>query len=124
MNSPDELDPDEIEARWSDLTAQLGEISGKREAPRSPSGGPRDYQVDEDDDEFVPPEPDARAFTARSVLGWFLIAVGLVGVLVVTLTNTSGILGILCGVIGMSGLVVLVTGLPAHRDHDDDGAQV
>ena len=124
MNSPDELDPDEIEARWSDLTAQLGEISGKRESPRTPAEGPRDYLVDEDDDEFVPPEPDPRAFTSRSVLGWFLIAVGLVGVLVVTVTAGSGFAGILCGLIGMSGLLILVTGLPEHRDPDDDGARV
>lgn len=125
MKSPDELDPDEIDARWNDITSELGDIEGNREIPRPSASGPRDYIVDEEDETFVPPEPESHTFRLRSILGWLLIAVGLVGILVVALSDASaGLIGFLFAAMAVSGLLVLVTGLPEKRDPDDDGAHV
>lgn len=124
MRTPDELDPEEVDARWNDLTAQLGDIGGHREIRRPPVTGPRDYIAEEDDGAFVPPVPEDRPFNPRTVLGWFLIGVGLVGIFVIALARGSAVAGVFCALLSVAGVGVLVTGLPSRRDPDDDGAQV
>lgn len=124
MRSPDELGPDELDARWNDLTRRLGPLEEPR-VPRPVVGhGPRDYAVEDDDGAFVAPEPRKVAARPRSVLGWFLLAFGLTGVMVVALTHATPWTGVLFTALAATGLGVLLTGLPPRRDTDDDGAQV
>lgn len=125
MRSPDELDPDEVNERWNDLTAQLGDLSGRREVRQPTASGPRDYLVDDDDDEgFEPPVPEPHPVALRTLVGWLLLVVGIGGVLAVALTDMNRLVALLSAAAAIGGLAVLVTGLPVHRDPDDDGAAV
>lgn len=124
MSTPDELDPDDIDARWRDLTAELGDVAGHREVPRPPASGPRDYIAEDDDGAFEPPEPETEPFQLRAMFGWILLIGGIIGILVSAIGHGSTALGVVSAVSAVSGLVVLATGLPTHHDPDDDGARV
>lgn len=129
--------------RWEELNRQLGELGGGGRAKddvrvqeltgASPSAapvggghGPRDYEVEEDDGAFVPPEPelDLTGISALARLGWFLLALGIVGAIITYVTGSPSWVGILCALATAAGVVSLVMSLPRTRDDDDPGAVV
>ncbi|MDD9207803.1 hypothetical protein PU560_15205 [Georgenia sp. 10Sc9-8] len=127
------LDDDAVQARWAEITAHLGELgtppapTGEEPAPtppRAPSG-PRDYAVDEDEDEddgFEPPDPGpVRATDPVVVLGWAAVAGSLLALIVLPLAWSP-----LPGLVVTTVIAVLVAGAGLllwrmPRSRDDDG---
>ncbi len=120
MKSPDEFNPDELNAKWEDLTRNLGPLD------EFPAGsGPRDYEVPEDTSGFEPPHPAWTPPRPRAVLGAALLVLGLVGVVIVAVTRGPVAAGVITTLVALAGFVVLIAGLPRRSaPDDDDGARV
>ncbi len=117
--TPDDFDPDELDARWDDLTSRLGPLR----TPREPSG-PRDYEVDEDEDGFEEPDPPLGNPDPGTVLAWLALGVGLLAAVVGVAADTPGWVAPLGVLLAAGGLVTLFVRLPDRTERDDDGAQV
>lgn len=125
------LDDDAVQARWAEITAHLGDLrtpptpAGEEAAPapsRAPYG-PRDYAVEDDDDEgFEPPDPGpVRATDPVVVLGWAAVAGSLLALIVLPLAWDP-----LPGLVVTAVIAVLVAGAGLllwrmPRSRDDDG---
>ncbi len=143
-------DQAEFDRRWQHIVADLGPLGlpdGPSEEPADARGepvperpgagvapsawGPRDYAVDDDDEgEFIPPDPPALGSGRPSVV---LSAVGLSGAplaLLLAALFWPGIPTVLVGMliaVMIAGGVGLFLSLPRDRDRGpwgDDGAQV
>ncbi|HZL80575.1 MAG TPA: hypothetical protein VFC06_01310 [Demequina sp.] len=130
--TPGDFDPDELDARWNDLTSRLGPLDGTRAipveaAPQSPgelARGPRDYEVPEDDSGFEEPDPELGNPDPATALSWFALGIGVLGLFVVVIAGSPPWVGVLSTALTVGGLVALLVRLPRHTDRDDDGAQV
>ncbi|MGM0385875.1 MAG: hypothetical protein ACQERF_07850 [Actinomycetota bacterium] len=130
--TPDDFDPDELDARWDDLTSRLGPLRPPRDdgTADSPSPdarvtpGPRDYEVTEDEDGFEQPDPPLGDAEPATVLAWLALGVGILAVFVGVAASTPGWVAPLGVILAVGGLVTLFVRLPEHVDRDDDGAQV
>lgn len=128
--TPDELDPDELDARWNDLTSRLGPLAPPPQggvpelaAQVSPAPrGPRDYEAEDDEGAFEEPDPQLGEPNPVTALAWVAMVAGIVGAFVATFSGSAW-LGALCLVLAVGGLTVLVVRLPRHSD-GDDGVQV
>ncbi|WP_026554190.1 hypothetical protein [Arthrobacter sp. 35W] len=93
-----------------------------------PLFGPRDYEAQEDDGEFVPPEPPPLGSGEPAVvLAWIGAAGGPIALLLTALLWRSAplvvVVGIIVAFVACAGY--LVYRLPSHREDDgDDGAVV
>ncbi|MFJ5700311.1 hypothetical protein [Arthrobacter sp. NPDC093139] len=89
--------------------------------------GPRDYEVDDEDDAFVPEDPPSLAgIDPLTMLAW-LGAVGAPVALVLSAMfwRSAPLLAILGMVVSFVGAVVyLIMKLPQEKDENDDGARV
>jgi hypothetical protein len=89
--------------------------------------GPRDYEVDDEDDAFVPEDPPSLAgIDPLTMLAW-LGAVGAPVALVLSAMfwRSAPLLAILGMVVVFVGAVVyLIMKLPQEKDENDDGARV
>lgn len=103
--------------------AAADRISGPPAAP-----GPRDYLVDDDEEEFVPEEPPSlRSSDPAIVLSWVGAAGGPLFLVFASIFWRSIPLLLVIGAIiaFLAGTVYLLSRLPNHRDHSDgDGAVV
>ncbi len=126
--TPDGFDPEELDARWNDLTSRLGPLGLPPEAEGAPQPtagpGPRDYEVVEDDSGFEEPDPAIGSPDPATALGWLALGIGILGVFVVFLTGAATMWGVLSTVVAVGGLLSLVVRLPRHSERNDDGAQV
>ena len=124
------LDDDAVQARWTEITAHLGELdtsptsAGDEPAP-APSRiprGPRDYAVEEEDGDFEPPDPGpVRPTDPVVVLGWAAVAGALLALIVL-----PPIWHPLPGLVVTTVIAVLVAGAGLllwrmPRSRDDDG---
>lgn len=148
----DEQDPtsdaDDVDARFAEITASLGDLTvppadaeeRRSEGPADPAPpdaapppepGPRDYVVqDDDEDGYTPPEPEPLSTGDPVVaIGWVAVLAPLVLVLVYLMLwrgMPAALLG-LAGVAFVLGVGVLVWRMPSRRspeDDDDNGAVV
>lgn len=117
--TPGDFDPDELDARWDDLTSRLGPLRPPRDPP-----GPRDYEVSDDEEGFEEPDPPLGNPDPVTVLAWLSLGVGVLGVFVGVVTSAPGWVAPLGILLAVGGLVTLVVRLPERSDPDDDGAQV
>ncbi|QAY71309.1 hypothetical protein [Xylanimonas protaetiae] len=146
----DQLGDADVEARWADIVAQLGELDGAAPAdtpdkagPPAPTGhvvarapGPRDWPATPDvealedaESHFTPPDPGP-VVTGRdplSTLAW-ACAVGIPLLAVVALVVRSfvpvhapGWVGPAAVVVFLASVGVLVWRMPQRRDPDDHG---
>ncbi len=143
---PDEREPGrsspqpsdrEVEQRWAELTAQLGEVgtedvhepvTGPDETGAAPSG-PRDYEVAEDGEEtgFVPPDPPPlRGSDPLPTLAWLAALGGPVATVIFLIVWPSAPSWVyLTAIMGsVVGWLVLLWRMPRSRDDSDDGAVV
>jgi hypothetical protein len=95
--------------------------------PGSVTGGPRDYEAEDDDGAFVPEEPPSLAGTdPLTMLAW-LGAVGAPIALVLSAMfwRSAPVLAVV-GIVAVFVLAVvyLVMKLPQEKDENDDGARV
>ncbi|PTT65893.1 hypothetical protein [Arthrobacter sp. HMWF013] len=95
--------------------------------PGSVTGGPRDYEAEDDDGAFVPEEPPSLAGTdPLTMLAW-LGAVGAPVALVLSAMfwRSAPVLAVV-GMVAVFVLAVvyLVMKLPQEKDENDDGARV
>jgi hypothetical protein len=90
--------------------------------------GPRDYEVDDDDDgEFVPEEPPSLAGTdPLTMLAWLGAVGGPVALLLSAMFWRSAPLLAIVGIVAVFvlGTVYLIMKLPQEKNGDDDGARV
>jgi hypothetical protein len=127
--TPDDFDPDELDARWDDLTSRLGPLrqprdDGRVDSPLPGAGGPRDYEVAEDEEGFEEPDPPLGNPEPATVLAWLALGVGILAVFVGVAASTPGWVAPLGVILAVGGLITLFVRLPEHIDRDDDGAQV
>ncbi|WP_427017156.1 hypothetical protein ACQCSX_00320 [Pseudarthrobacter sp. P1] len=93
-----------------------------------PPPGPRDYEAEDDDGEFVPEDPPSLANAEPAlVLAWIGTAGGPIALLLTALLWRTApltvVVGIIVAFVACAGY--LVYRLPGHRDDDgDDGAVV
>ncbi|QOR69149.1 hypothetical protein IM660_10440 [Ruania alkalisoli] len=147
---PDEREPGrsspqpsdrEVERRWAELTAQLGDlgtqenakddhepVAGADETGAAPSG-PRDYEVAEDGEEtgFVPPDPPPlRGSDPLPTLAWLAALGGPVATVIFLIVWPSAPSWVyLAAIMGsVVGWLVLLWRMPRSRDDSDDGAVV
>lgn len=148
-NVPD----DDLDAKWAELTARLGELrlppaeddpdpGPVTETAAQPAAlplGPRDYtpapETDDDDPErdvvdgFVEPDPDplSRAEPVL-VVGWVAVLGGLALMIVCVLAwrDAPGMVWLVAVAALATGIGLLLWRMPARRDIDDydDGAVV
>lgn len=147
----DEPSQDDLDARWAELTARLGELrlppqdEMPAEPPRSEPAhrplppGPRDYtpepETDDEDpardlvDGFVAPEPEPlRDAQPVVVLGWAGVLLGLAVMVLCVLIwrDAPGLVWLSAAASLAVGIGILLWRLPARREPDDydDGAVV
>lgn len=90
-------------------------------------GGPRDYEVDDDEGGFVPEEPPSLAGTdPLTMLAWLAAVGGPVALLLSAMFWRSAPLLAIVGIVAVFvlGTVYLIMKLPQEKDEDDDGARV
>lgn len=122
MSNPEEprrdLSEREVADRFRELSRQLDDVPFVDAARPL---GPRDYVVDDaHEGEFVPPEPESLTIGARARLGWFLLAVGILGAVLQVVMDLPRGIGMVSGLLAAAGVVTLVFALP--RFHEDDGS--
>ncbi|UUL75822.1 hypothetical protein NG819_17120 [Pseudarthrobacter sp. Fe7] len=89
--------------------------------------GPRDYGVDDGDEEFVPEEPPSLAGTdPLTMLAWLGAVGGPVALLLSAMFWRSAPLLAIVGIVAVfvMATVYLIMKLPQEKDGDDDGARV
>ncbi|WP_324644749.1 hypothetical protein [Pseudarthrobacter sp. LT1] len=89
--------------------------------------GPRDYDVDDDGEEFVPEEPPSLAGTdPLTMLAWLGAVGGPVALLLSAMFWRSAPLLAIVGIVAVFVLatVFLIMKLPQEKNGDDDGARV
>ena len=89
--------------------------------------GPRDYEVDDDGEEFVPEEPPSLAGTEPlTMLAWLGAVGGPVALLLSAMFWRSAPLLAIVGIVAafVLGTVYLIMKLPQEKNGDDDGARV
>lgn len=110
--------------------AERGAGSGGGEDATGPdgrAGGPRDYEVDDDDGGFVPEEPPSLAGTdPLTMLAWLGAVGGPVALLLSAMFWRSAPLLAIVGIVAVFvlGTVYLIMKLPQEKNGDDDGARV
>lgn len=89
--------------------------------------GPRDYEVDDGDEEFVPEEPPSLAGTEPlTMLAWLGAVGGPVALLLSAMFWRTAPLLAIIGIVAafVLGTVYLIMKLPQEKNGDDDGARV
>ena len=97
------------------------------EGAEGPGEGPRDYEVDDDGEEFVPEEPPSLAGTdPLTMLAWLGAVGGPVALLLSAMFWRSAPLLAIVGIVAVFVLatVYLIMKLPQEKNGDDDGARV
>ncbi|MFC0456587.1 hypothetical protein ACFFGR_08510 [Arthrobacter liuii] len=105
------------------------EVRGGQDGPGAggSTGGPRDYEVDDGDEEFVPEEPPSLAGTEPlTMLAWLGAVGGPVALLLSAMFWRSAPLLAIVGIVAVFvlGTVYLIMKLPQEKNGDDDGARV
>jgi hypothetical protein len=108
--------------------AQRQEASGSDAIADGDSpAGPRDYEVEGDDGEFVPEEPPSLAGTdPLTMLAWLAAVGGPIALLLSAMFWRSAPLLAIMGIVAVFilGTVYLIMKLPQEKDENDDGARV
>ncbi len=89
--------------------------------------GPRDYDVEGDDGEFIPEEPPSLAGTdPLTMLAWLAAVGGPIALLLSVMFWRSAPLLAIAGIVTVFvlGTVYLIMKLPQEKDENDDGARV
>ncbi|HZK05862.1 MAG TPA: hypothetical protein VFC82_08450 [Actinomycetaceae bacterium] len=134
----DDLSRAEVESRWLELTSQLGDFAStvptapaepaERPVGPVPGRGPRDYEVEDDDGAFVPPEADVdldpSALSAGFRLGWFLVILGILATIVVFFTRGPAWIAIIGTLVTAGGILTLAMALPERQGDDDNNGAV
>lgn len=114
--------PSERSAAERQAAADAGSNAGV-DAP----SGPRDYEVDPEDGDFVPEEPPSLAGTdPLTMLAWLAAVGGPVALLLAAMFWRAAPLLAIVGIVAVFvlGTVYLIMKLPQEKDEDDDGARV
>ncbi|MFC8037760.1 hypothetical protein ACFUOZ_00205 [Paenarthrobacter sp. NPDC057355] len=89
--------------------------------------GPRDFEVDDDEDPFVPEEPPSLAGTEPlTMLAWVGAVGGPVALLFTAMFWRSAPLAAILGIVAafVASVVFLIMRLPQEKNEDDDGARL
>ncbi|MGP0221635.1 MULTISPECIES: hypothetical protein [unclassified Paenarthrobacter] len=89
--------------------------------------GPRDFEVDDDDDGFVPEEPPSLAGTEPlTMLAWLGAVGGPLALLFTAMFWRSAPLAAILGIVAafVASVIYLIMRLPHEKDEDDDGARI
>ncbi|MDI3331803.1 MAG: hypothetical protein QJR09_13875 [Micrococcus sp.] len=150
---PEHRDREDFDRQWQEIVAGLGPLdvsardaermagaepagpdpatADRDEAPAPDGGrGPRDYAVDEDDGDFVPPEPPALGSGNPAIVLSMIGVAGAPAGLLLTAIFWPAAPGVVLAVLVaafMAGAVGLFFALPRDADRDgpgDDGARV
>ncbi len=135
----------DVEARWADIVAELGDLDGPPAVTEPPATeghvvartpGPRDWPatpeveaLEDAESHFVPPDPGP-VVTGRdplSTLAWtctvgipLLAVIALILRSFVTWLHVSGWAGAVAAVAFLASVATLVWRMPQQRDPDDD----
>jgi hypothetical protein len=153
-HDPEHRDRDDVDRQWREIIAGLGPMdvgspdTGWRSPAPGPAGpepdpsapdreevpgrdwGPRDYPVDEDDGDFVPPEPPALGSGNPAIVLSMIGVAGAPAALLLTAILWPSVPGLVLGLLVaafVAGAVGLFFALPRDADRDgpgDDGARV
>ncbi|MCT9871708.1 hypothetical protein [Paenarthrobacter aurescens] len=89
--------------------------------------GPRDFEVDDEDDAFVPEDPPSLAGTEPlTMLAWVGAVGGPVALLFTAMFWRSAPLVAILGIVAafVASVVFLIMRLPQEKNEDDDGARI
>jgi hypothetical protein len=149
-------DRDDVDRQWQEIVAGLGPldlsardadwldsppapaapgpdaVAPDRGEPTTPGGGwgPRDHAVDEDDGDFVPPEPPALGSGNPAIVLSMIGVAGAPAALLLAAILWPSVPGVVLGLLVagfVAGAVGLFFALPRDADRDgpgDDGARV
>jgi hypothetical protein len=154
-NDPEHRDPEDVDRQWQEIIAGLGPLDASdRDAewtepttagpadpdPDAPDSeeaaapdrgrGPRDHSVDEDDGDFVPPEPPALGSGNPAIVLSMIGVAGAPAALLLTAILWPSVPGLVLTMLVaafVAGAVGLFFALPRDADRDgpgDDGARV
>jgi hypothetical protein len=107
--------------------AERQDPAGGSEGNGAAAAGPRDYDVEADDGEFIPEEPPSLAGTdPLTMLAWLAAVGGPVALLLSVMFWRSAPLLAVLGIVAVFvlGTVYLIMKLPQEKDENDDGARV
>lgn len=144
MNPAENKPSDADDPRWDELVENFRTLD--QGTPREPSAaerqaelrqlfstgpgavtGPRDYEVEHTEEEFIPDEPAALGSGNPMVnLAWTMAAGGPMGLLLCVIFFRSAPAFVYIGLVALSiiGVTYLLRRLPTERDPGDDGARV
>jgi hypothetical protein len=154
-SDPDHRDREDFDRRWQEIVAGLGPLDtdgqdAERMEPTAagpanqgspatdreesetpgPDWGPRGYSVDEDDGDFVPPDPPAIGSGNPAIVLSMIGVAGAPAALLLTAILWPSVPGVVLGLLVaafVAGAVGLFFALPREADRDgpgDDGARV
>ncbi|MFF2844615.1 hypothetical protein [Paenarthrobacter sp. NPDC057981] len=89
--------------------------------------GPRDFEVDDDEEPFVPEEPPSLAGTEPlTMLAWVGAVGGPIALLFTAMFWRSAPLAAILGIVAafVASVVFLIMRLPQEKNEDDDGARI
>lgn len=144
MGSEDTTPSRSDDPRWDELVENFRTLD--QDTPREPSAAerqqqlrnlfstgpgalprPRDYEIEEGDEEFVPEEPDALGSgNPLTNLAWVAALGGPLGLLLCVIFFRSAPVYVYVGLViaTLLGAAYLLLHLPTERDPGDDGARV
>jgi hypothetical protein len=142
-DDPDHRDPEDVDRQWQEIIAGLGplddrardaeemDVPGREDSAAPDRGrGPRDYSADEDDGDFVPPEPPALGSGNPAIVLSMIGVAGAPAALLLMAILWPSVPGLVLTVLVaafVAGAVGLFLALPRDSDRDgpgDDGARV
>lgn len=106
---------------------EVPKAGGSEEGPDTTAAGPRDYEADADDGDFVPEEPPSLAGAdPMTVLAWLGAVGGPIALLLSAMFWRSAPLLAILGMVAAfaASVVFLIMKLPSEKDENDDGARV
>lgn len=115
------LDDEQVRRRFDELISLNPELN----VPVNSGAGPRDWQIEEDEGAFVPPEvSSARPRTLRTWLQVLSISFSILLLVILGLTRpaNSAVWAVAALVILATALLTVFNSLPHRRDPDDPDA--
>lgn len=119
--------PVELSAKERLTPGQEVPLAGGIEEGAEATSGPRDYEPNGDDGDFVPEEPPSLAGAdPMTVLAWLGAVGGPVALLLSAMFWRSAPLLAILGMVAAfaASVVFLIMKLPSEKDENDDGARV
>lgn len=118
MSTFKDKDPDSSNYTEFEIAKRFTELTGDLENPALTQGGPRDYQIQEDDGAFIPPEGQITPIAPKRIIAWILFFISITGLTILGLVqpDSSRLWASICFILLIIATVLAWTSLKSKSD--------